>query len=230
MLSIIRYSFSLCLIFFAATSFGQQKKVQKPKKNYTPTGFRVGTDLIDITKTLTSKTFSGWEVNGDVDFANYYLTADVGSWAKDIALENGEYTNSGNYYRVGIDVNFLGNDPDKNMYFLGFRVGQAAFNESINYVNTAPNLFSPFPTTATNVATGHWGEITTGLRVKIWKGLWMGYTARLKLAPTVHGNPTFVTYDMPGYGVVQEKPWWGFNYQVFWRFAWKKDKIIPVKK
>jgi len=33
---------------------------------------------------------------------------------------------------------------------------------------------------------------------------------------------------MPGYGIVSNRVWWGFNYQLFWKFAWKKDK--PVKK
>jgi hypothetical protein len=31
---------------------------------------------------------------------------------------------------------------------------------------------------------------------------------------------------MPGYGIIEEAPYWGFNYQLFWRFAWKK----PAKK
>jgi hypothetical protein len=52
----------------------------------------------------------------------------------------------------------------------------------------------------------------------------------MKFAPSVHGSPNFATYDMPGYGIVQNNPWWGFNYQVFWRFAWRKDKVLPVKK
>jgi hypothetical protein len=156
---------------------------------------------------------------------------DVGTWGKDILIENGNYTNSGTYYRAGIDVNFL-SDPDKNIYFLGFRAGHSLFNESVTYLTTPSHLFSPLTTTSTNPsATGSWGELTTGLRVKIWKGLWLGYTARMKFAPHVHGSPNFVTYDMPGYGVIQNSPWWGFNYQVFWRFAWRKSKVVPpVKK
>jgi hypothetical protein len=231
MLSIIKYSISACLIFFAAFAHGQGKKPPKPKKDYMPTGFRVGTDLIDLGKTFSTKTFSGWEINGDVDFANYYLTVDVGAWAKDILITNGDYNNSGNNYRVGIDVNFLGSDPDKNMFFLGFRAGHVSFNESVNYLTTPQHLFSPLLTNSSNPnATGQWAELTNGLRVKIWKGLWLGYTARMKFAPTIHGSPSFATYDLPGYGVVQKSPWWGFNYQVFWRFAWRKDKVLPVSK
>jgi hypothetical protein len=232
MLSTIKYFISASLIFLAAFfAQGQEKKPPKAKKNYIPTGLRVGTDLIDIGKTVSSNTFTGWEVNGDVDFANYYLAADVGSWGKDIALANGDYHNSGTYYRVGIDVNLLGKDPDKNMFFLGFRAGHSSFNESVTYHTTPSHLFSPLDTTLTNPsATGNWAELTNGLRVKIWKGLWLGYTARMKFAPTTHGSPNFATYDLPGYGVVQKSLWWGFNYQVFWRFAWKKDKVLLEKK
>jgi hypothetical protein len=232
MLSIIKSFTSVFLIFLAFVTLAQEKqekKIPKPKKDFAPTGFRVGTDLIDIGKTLSGNTFSGWEVNGDVDFANYYFTVDVGNWAKNIPIANGDYHNYGTYYRVGVDINFLAKDPDRNMFFIGFRAGHSSFNESVNYLNT-PVLFTPDSTNSTNNATGNWGELTTGLRVKVWKGLWLGYTARMKFAPSVHGSPNFATYDMPGYGIVQNSIWWGFNYQVFWRFAWRKDPVLPVKK
>jgi hypothetical protein len=66
-----------------------------------------------------------------------------------------------------------------------------------------------------------WGEITLGLRVKIWKQLWMGYTARLKMAPQVKGNGEFVPYEIPGYGLAAKSTYWGFNYQLYWRFPIK---------
>ncbi len=220
------------MLSFVIGAQGQQKKKVKTKTDYRPSGFRLGTDLIDLGKTFSGNTFKGWEVNGDVDFSRYYLAVDVGSWGKNLALNNGNYSNNGNYYRIGIDVNFLTNDPDRNMFFLGFRVGHSQFSESLSYSATSPNLFakSSIQTSNGNVSGG-WGEVTTGLRVKIWKGLWMGYTGRLKLAPSTKGsNATMAPYDMPGYGIVQKNPWWGFNYQVFWRFGWREVVVIPVKK
>src|SRR5437879_330374 len=106
--STIRYYISLFSLVMTTTlcCWGQAKeapkKIVKPKKDFTPTGIRVGTDLIDLGKTFAGKTFQGWEVNGDIDFANYYLTADIGSWSKDVILNNGEYTNGGTYYRLGV--------------------------------------------------------------------------------------------------------------------------------
>ena len=233
MRSTTRYYISLLLIFVGlGAAFAQQKKVAKPKKDFSPAAVRFGTDLIDLGKTFSGTTFSGYEVNTDVGFANYYLTADVGSWAKNLSVNNGTYGNSGSYYRWGIDVNFLEKDPDKNMFFLGFRVGHASFSEHLSYQATSLNLFSPATINASNGhVTGGWAEITTGLRVKVWKGFWMGYTARMKFAPSTKGsNPTMAPYDMPGYGIVQDKPWWGFNYQLFWKFNWKKEKPTLLKK
>ncbi|MBI1769458.1 MAG: hypothetical protein HY015_06650 [Bacteroidetes bacterium] len=234
--STFRYFISIIfLLLICSFSFSQAKetpkKVAKPKKDFAPTGIRVGTDLIDLGKTFAGKTFKGWEVNGDVDFANYYLAADIGSWSKKIVLSNGEYSNGGNYFRIGADINLLGKDPDKNMFFFGFRYGRSLFHESLNYLDTTSNkiyVAAPYQVKNANVSGG-WAELTSGLRVKIWKGLWMGYTARIKFAPGTKGNdPSLATYDMPGYGIISNKPWWGFNYQVFWRFAWKKNK--PVVK
>lgn len=218
-----------------ATAAGEKpapKKPVKPKKDFTPTGLRIGTDLIDLGKSFSGKTFQGWEVNGDVDFANYYLAADVGSWSRNLLLPNGEYSNGGNYFRIGADINLLGKDPDRNMLFFGFRYGRSFFHESLSYQDTTSSkIFGPANRNENNSnVSGGWGELTTGLRVKIWKGLWMGYTARLKIAPGTKGNSSSLSpYDMPGYGPVSSKPWWGFNYQIFWRFAWKKDKPLPKK-
>ncbi|GHM99244.1 hypothetical protein WSM22_07340 [Cytophagales bacterium WSM2-2] len=207
-------------------------KPPKPKKDFRPSGIRIGTDLIDLGKTVGGKTFKGWEINSDVDFANYYITADIGNWAKDLTLSNGFYSNGGNYFRFGVDINLLNKDPDRNMFFFGFRYGQSQFHESMNYVVTPARIFatpSIYQTDNTSV-NGSWVEITSGLRVKVWKGLWTGYTARLKFAPKVNATgQSMAPYDMPGYGIVSNAPWWGFNYQVFWRFGWREVKVPPKK-
>jgi len=210
------------------------KKIAKPKKDFTPTGIRVGTDLIDLGKTFAGKSFQGWEINGDIDLANYYITADIGSWSKNVSLvrngfNNGNYSNGGSYFRAGVDINLLGKDPDKNMLFFGFRYGRSLFHESLNYTDSSIATQPANYHLTNDKVSGGWGELTSGLRVKVWKGLWMGYTARMKFAPGTKGNnSTFIPYDMPGYGIVSKQLWWGFNYQLFWKFAWKKDK--PVKK
>lgn len=228
--STIRFIISLALmVAMTGHCLSQEKKSAKAKDkiSYMPTGIRVGTDLIDLGK--TGKTFKGWELNGDINLSKYFIALDIGSWSKNVTLPNGQYSNGGSYFRIGTDINLLDKGADKYMYFFGFRIGHALFHESVNYQATSPHIYPSSNYTVTNGSvSGNWGELVTGLRVKIWKDLWMGYTARMKFAPSTKGSSASMTpYDMPGYGIVSQKPWWGFNYQLFWRFKLKKEKPLP---
>jgi hypothetical protein len=218
----------------AMTAFSQ-KKNEKPdpadtvKNKFLPTGLRAGTDAISIIKSEITKDWKGWEINGDLDFSRYYLAIDYGYWARNEVLSNGNYSNSGNYYRIGADVNFMLKDPEKNMFFMGFRYGTSNFKESLSYSYSdslpgVSGVVNHSVAVSHNGLIAHWVEITTGLRVKIWGPFWMGYTARLKIAPSVKGAKQFNPFDIPGYGLAEKSNYWGINYQLFWRFPVRKIK------
>jgi hypothetical protein len=188
-----------------------------------PTGVRIGTDLIVFSKNFFDSPLKGWEANADIDFGRYYLTADLGSWQRKDVLTNGNYRNDGRYFRVGVDINFLLKDPDKNMFFIGFRYARASYNEHLTYQITTDD-FDIYTNEISNMATtAAWGEMTTGLRVKIWKYLWMGYTARMKFLPAVKNDIAFKSYDVPGFGRTTKDIYWGFNYQIFWKIPFAAE-------
>ena len=227
-LPISKYIFSsMWLLLLAAPLFAQEKEKAAPdsiRKFQLPTGLRIGTDLIAIGKTIADSPLESWEVNADVDFGRYYLALDYGNWSRTETLQNGDYRNEGNYWRAGVDINFLTKDPDKNMFFIGFRYGRAAYDEYMNYNFTTPEFGDQQRELSNIGATGGWGEMTLGLRVKIWKEIWMGYTARMKFLPSTNGTGALETYDLPGYGLASDNLYWGFNYQVFYRIPFKKQK------
>lgn len=227
MLTMLKYIFSLLLLASVfLTSYGQDENPVDSsdtiKNKYLPTGIRIGTDIISIIKSQSGNKFEAWEINADVDFYRYYLALDYGRWSRNEALVNGTYQNDGTYFRIGTDINFMLKDPDRNMFFLGFRYGQSKFDETVNYTFTDP-VFGDFQNSVTTSGiTGRWAEITTGLRVKIWKGFWMGYTARLKFSPGTSRTPGVVPFDIPGYGRADKSTYWGLNYQLFWRIPFRK--------
>ena len=218
----------LFFLLFSLPSLSQEKvrlRIATTKNKYLPTGLRIGMDVISLIRSRDNS-FKGWAINFDTDFSRYYFTVDYGYWATNQLLGNGNYQNAGNYIRVGADINLLLKDPDKNMFFFGLRYGISSFRESVQYKNNS--YYSGFGTITGNEAnnnlSGHWIELTTGLRVKIVSGFWMGYTGRLKFAPSASGGGKLTPYDMPGYGIIDETPYWGFDYQLFWRFGWRKQK------
>ncbi len=233
-----RYFFSLLTAIICFNAVGQKKAdpADTLMYKYLPTGLRIGTDVLSLIKSNADATVKLWEVNADLDFNRYYLAVDYGSWAKQMTIDNatknnnGDYQNSGKYFRVGVDINFLLKDPDKNMFFMGFRLGQASFDHALNYslAYTGPYAVGPIPMkVSASGVTASWTEITTGLRVKIWSGFWMGCTARLKFSPSYKNSPNLVPYDIPGYGLFEQSTYWGFNYQMFWRFPVRQLKGRP---
>lgn len=214
----------LLLFFLSAAAQDKEDAGKSLKKIQKPTGLRIGTDLIALGKTAFGSPLSGYEVNADVDFGRYFLALDYGAWSRKDSLDNGYYNNDGRYFRAGIDVNFLLKDPDKNMVFIGFRYGRSMYREELNYEFTDDNFGEIQRALSNPEATASWGELTGGLRVKIWKFIWMGYTARMKFLPSVKNNPEFETYDIPGFGKTSKNVYWGFNYQVFFRIPFRKEK------
>jgi Domain of unknown function (DUF6048) len=215
---------ALLLLFLSTQAQDKKEKGDSLRRIQKPTGVRIGTDLIAIGKTLFDSPLSGWEVNADVDFGRYYLALDYGLSSRNDSLDNGYYENDGRYLRVGVDINFLLKDPDKNMVFLGFRYGRSSFNEQLTYVTTVDD-FGVIQSELSNTnATAGWGELTAGLRVKILKSIWMGYTGRMKFLPSVKGNPELETFDIPGYGKTSKSVYWGFNFQIFYRIPFRKEK------
>lgn len=184
---------------------------------------RIGTDVLAMGISYFDDTFEGWEMSADVDFDRYYLVTEFGYWAKDLSTPADTYSNSGRYFRVGADVNFLTKDPDKNMFFLGLRYGRSTFSEDLHIVKTDSMWTTPINNTYKNSnIKGSWFELTTGIRVKIWKMIWLGYTARFKFGLSTNESGNLIPHDIPGYGTTYKDSTWGFNYLILVR--------IPVRK
>ncbi len=236
---ILRLSYSLLLCLLVHFSWAQQptdsvrvrKKADTVKVKFYPRSLRVGTDLISLIRSQTEKTYAGWELNADVDCGKYYFAFDYGRSAQDYTMpNNGDYHNKGSYWRAGVDVNLLKKDPDRNMFFFGLRYAGSSFSENATIVTIDPYFGESRKSINNPSVTANWVELVTGLRVKMFKQFWMGYTARMKMAPSVKGDAEMASYAIPGYGIREEGIYWGFNYQIFWSIPIIKEKKPLQKK
>lgn len=219
---ISNYIFSLALTIPFASICQVESIKDSARREFKPTGIRIGIDAVSIIKTATGKDFKGWELQADADFRNYFATVEIGRWSREVELINGQYSNSGNYFRIGVDANVLKKDPIKNMFFFGFRIGHSKYDESLQYQASVPIFGISTKQISNSNMSATWIELTTGLKVRILKSFWMGYTGRVKLLPSYSKTQQLQTYDIPGFGLTFKKPWWGFDYYLMFR--------IPIKK
>ncbi len=224
---------STLFLLLALGAFGQSQDtvaVDTVRNKFLPTGVRVGFDVINAAKSRFQDDYRGWEFAGDIDFGRYFLALEYGHSARDLSSESASYSNDGNYWRAGIDVNFLTKDPDRNVFFLGARYGHSSFSESMSVYRVDPIWGELSDTFYHPDISASWIELTTGLKVKIWKMFWLGYTGRLKFALSTKETREMLAYDVPGFGRTNKETTWGFNYYVMIRLPLRKAPPVPQDK
>lgn len=228
----MKYIINLLLVLIPALAIAQDKKdlekldtLFEKKFRYVPTGIRIGTDVISPIRTLTDDKFSGFEFNADIDFYRYFLAIEAGRWERDLQTDMEKYTNHGNYFRVGVDVNFLLKDPEKNMFFFGARYGHGKFSENLTITSVDDAWGSSTDSYVNTDVKANWTELTTGIKVRMFKLFWMGYTARYKFWLNTNEPRGFIPFDVPGYGKTYNGSTWGFNYYIMFKIPVRQEKL-----
>ncbi len=212
----------LCIFIFFAVDLKAQSVVL-------PSAIRMGTDLSRLGIWAIDPHKKEYEFNADIDVYKYFLTADYGNWNTHFSGDNFNYLMNGSYWRAGIDYNFLFSDPDHHVIFFGLRYCSAVFNESFNYNVDDPYYGVSTATLNKNNNRGNWYEMDGGIKVHIWKGLFMGWTGRLKFGLNIHDKDIFTTYEVPGYGITSKNTAWGLNYSIYYRLVFRKKPLIKPK-
>lgn len=206
------------ILLFTQSAFSQNKK-------YLPSQFKLGTDLSYLGLSIISKGKSQMEFNADIDFNRFIVTGDYGYASWNFTDTDFMYDNSGTYYRIGLDYNFTKTGPDNNAIYIGFNYASTHFNENFSYSVEDP-LYGNYTNEILDLKrNGGWMEIVVGMKVRIWKGLFLGWTGRLKFASSISSDPsTFSNFWVPGFGKTSKDSRWGLNYQIFYSIPlFKRD-------
>lgn len=139
------------------------------------------------------------------------------------------YDNTGWYWRAGLDYNLMWKNFKKDAILVGLRYGTAYYKDVLDYgqiatvwdfiVDDRIGIFNRYERLITNSnnAPAQWFELTTGLRVTVWRNIQLGYTFRYKFLVSQNlGSAELVSNEVPGYGTtnVRRKP--AFSYHVYY--------------
>jgi len=219
---------------------------------FEPLALRVGVSLNNALRTIArpNDTFYGFQA--DLVLGRYMLVAEYGSGelirssppeSIDIVDNPYAYRGQGSYFRIGPDVNLLINQAktsfraDADVIFFGLRFARGQVTDRMTLqtrddildMNGNNNAFWPEQTiTAENDNLGViWFEMTAGMKVQLYRNIFLGYNLRFKFARNFFGNPALIPYEVPGYGFGQNNEQFRFDYYLFYQIPFRKQKRQP---
>lgn len=228
--------FNIALVLSFAGALAQESPYSMPVdsvnkgKKFIPTGIRVGVDILGPLYHQIDERLLNYELTIDTDIYKYGMVVEAGHQFFRETNDNVDYAIEGNYLRIGPEANFLNRDKALNSFFFGLRYARSGFDEKVTGTVEDDTWGSiPIDFDITNNKS-RWFEMNTGVKIRIWKGFFTGYTLRMRFARkgTVPDVP-FTPYFVPGYGYAHQKASWGFRYYILYRFQWSK-KLIDNKR
>ena len=208
------------------------------RKEKTRLTLRFGIDLLQPILGQFDKTLNGFEFIGDLKIKkNIYISGELGSLKRTQQSELINFTTSGQYFKIGLDLNMYKNwSGMNNQVFLGIRFANSSYKHNINnYVLYRTNQsFKSYPvqngysTGERNNLKAQWIEFVVGMKVQILKNTYMGFSLRLNRLTGYNRPENFGLLYIPGFNRVTDENIFGssFNYTLSYSipFKWKTSK------
>ncbi len=205
----------------ADSSAAKQQKPKEPSIHQ----LRFGIDLYRIAANFMYPSRQGYEIQVDYLFRKkLYLVAETGFGKGKVDYDNLQYDNNGYFFRVGLDQQFLDivSVRDFDIGFIGARYGIGFGNRSeARYL--VPSPFGPPAegNTPSQQFIVHWGEITGGIKVELWKGLFAGWNVRGKFMLNGGIFKELAPNYIPGYGKGDKTTSFDFSFYISYALRWK---------
>lgn len=212
----------------ADTGAVQQKAKTKKVPKYTIPQYQLRFlfDVGNLAVNFADARRQDYEFSADFLYKNnWYLAAEGGYALGVINYDNLKYNTNSTYLRIGADKSLLQSigPRDYDIVFFGFRYGMGFGNRgTADYV--VPSQFGPSQagTLPDQNFWIHWGEMTGGIRVEMWRGIYAGWNfrARFLLNGKTFENKLTPNY-IAGYGNADNSTSFGFNVYLGYAFRWK---------
>jgi len=200
------------------------KLVIKEKK-ITEKHLRLSADIGNIAYSFADETRKDYQIAVDYLFKKWYLTLETGVGKGNIDYDNLKYTTNSYFVRIGGDNSLLKpiSKKDYDILFFGFRYGMAFGQRSdVFYKVSSPFGSSAEGTLPAKNFMAHWGEMTMGIKVEMWRGIYLGWNFRAKFLLNAKTFENTLTPNyIAGYGKGDNSTSFGFNVYLGYAIRWK---------
>ncbi len=208
--------------------------------NIRPSGLRVGVTLNDLIRTATNAADTRYSFQGDLAFGRFMLVGEYGvanttqQNNPDLLATSYTYDSQSSFFRVGVDVNLLkdreANDYDAagSILLFGLRFARAQINDELSYELIDDIWGTTVLTQQNDGLAATWAEMTAGVKVEVFRNVFLGYNLRFKFAQGYSDTPDLLPYFIPGFGRSNRVQRFGFDYSVFYRIPFGRRRARPI--
>lgn len=223
-------SISKCIFSLLLLAGSAEAQVDR----WLPSGMRIGAEAGTPFFYLFSEKQNHWEVQADLDIDKFLLVADYGQATYQLDEPTYRYRNNGGYLRIGLDYNFMAADSAMHVIFLGIRYAQSGFSDQLDF-NTQAVIESEtgwppvWSSNANQAAGARWYELASGIKARVFRNIYMGFTVRYKMMLKVRDTGTLRPYFVPGFGKFIDANTWGLGYYFYYRIPFRKKTFYPPR-
>ncbi|HAF29060.1 MAG TPA: hypothetical protein DCG75_08425 [Bacteroidales bacterium] len=228
-MDLLKYIFSLSLVLISVSfCFGQEENLYAPKEEKVPLvlkGIKLGVNVGRFTDFQFKPERFSYEASLDFNLSNkYYGIIEAGYSEIDLKKENYNYSSEGNFYKIGMDYNMLKKQPSDYLG-MGFRIGRADFTQSANNILIEDDHWPSFTTAIDSKSYNmYWLEVSFGLKGELFKNVYLGWAAMVKIRMTGGKDAAFQAYDIPGFGKGESSINLGANYYIYYQIPFNRNK------
>jgi len=198
-----------------------------------PLHFRAGFDVSGPVLHLLNDDLNSYGVLASLDF-NQAISLNAGlRYTTFSSVEyNYNFSSRGASIVIGADYNFMKPKTAQGKYYagIGLRYGLSFYSQEasdIKYTNKWGEGLSSMPLSH---HTGHFLEITPGVRVELFKGVTIGWNVYMRLLISAGAGKDLNPIWMPGFGDASSRMNTGAEYYVSFSIPYKKIKVIIKPK
>lgn len=220
-------SITNCLLFFVVCIGYAQDSIPKYTERYS---IRFGVDLSKPIRSAVEDRYKGLEFTADYRLSHrLFLAAEVGMEEKRVVSESLDFQTSGEYLKLGFDINLFTNwQGMENQLLTGFRLGtsshkQQLYGYAVRQLNHfwKEELYKPLdkPIEFNNL-DAFWFEIILGVKAELLTNIYMGISVRMNYLINDKEVDNFDNLYVPGFHRVSDvSPWGaGLNYTIMYQF------------
>lgn len=185
-------------------------------------GFIVGVDFFQPVFTLFGQGYANYQVSLEVSFRNRFFPIwEVGLGRANSTPNDRNFTYKVSptiYNRIGILYNPSFNSTAIGYFYMGILYGFSSFSYDITDIDLSSSFWGTTPPAAAIrdcSSRAQWLEPLAGIRVRLYKGLKMGFSVRYKILLHAQDYGTTRPWIIPGMG--KRSGGFDFTYSLFYQ-------------